>query len=630
MEGFSERAIPATLLPLRPKIVAPGIKRESLEWVNSNTIPQPTQAGQEIQFFIPQYERTYLDTQSTYLVVSANLVLSYPNGDQQGTPLFNHNANGCLLGSFYSLFYRYTVWANTNTTLDDILELGIVALTYLRLSMSKGARQAMSSLFGFADDFNGAGCIIGRRIKGPGSQTARNDSYFSNSSATFGTSYNPVPQGFDNANFIQQYYNGEIRLQSGCPLYPGQQLIQDFQFAIPLIGALGITNDNLYYLGLGQTRVSFFMENPQNCFLLPPIYTKAIAVTPGTIDDVGFVIHPGQPVTPVLATITAGGLVFNQFNITRVRLIANILTLSPEIWEQIMPQILAVGGNKLEARCTSFNVSTATIAQGSAGTMQLLVNQRYGSLKTAVAHFNPTTGCNNPLFTTNNGQAGSPNLEIPFYFNKYGSINPGCTANTAFSIHTEWYPKIGLDPTMYPHQTLAYIMDCLNTLNSGNMKPSISDQNWFVADPAVIAAPQVVTNNTGPVPLSGLWRPAPILAVPQVTTGALYGANVTLGTKTPTRSSLWWLQTLMTGKEINWWDFGGSSEVISNEFFLYWSFETAVRPGMISGKNTMDGSNYLNLNLIAPTTYGYTVYIIGAFDAVCVHDLNTGNINYVK
>lgn len=632
MESYTERAIPATLLPLRPKIVAPGIKRESLEWVNSNTIPQPTQAGQEIQFFIPQYERTYLDTQSTYLVISCNVVLSYPLGDKNSTPLFNHNANGCILGSFYSLFYRYTVWANTNTTLDDIIELGIVALTYLRLSMSKGARQTMSSMLGFADDFNGAGNIIGRRIKGPGSQGCRNDSFFVLSSATLGAAalntVHPVPQGFDNINEFANAQPVEVRMQNGCPVYPTQTIIQDFQFAIPLIGALGVTNDNLYYLGLGQTRVSFFLENPQNCFLLPPVFTKPVLVPPGNIDDTTGGTAPGGATTPLLGTITAGGLSFVSLNITRARLIGNILTLSPEIWQQIMPSIMQSGYNRLEARVTSFSVSTSTIPQGSAGTLQLLVQQRYGSLKSAVAHFNPTTGCNNNTYVTIDGTSTTNNLEITNYFGKYGSINPGCTANTAFSIHTEWYPKIGLDPTNYPHQTLAYIMDCLNTLNSAQTKPSISDQNWFVADPCVCALPVAVTNNQGPVPLSGIWRPAPILAFPQFST--LYGTNVTVGTKTFQRSSAWWLQTLLTQKEINWWDFGGSSEILSNEFFLYWSFETAVRPGMISGKNTMDGSNYLNLNLIAQTTYGYTVYIIGAFDAVLVHDFDTGNVSYIK
>ena len=69
---------------------------------------------------------------------------------------------------------------------------------------------------------------------------------------------------------------------------------------------------------------------------------------------------------------------------------------------------------------------------------------------------------------------------------------------------------------------------------------------------------------------------------------------------------------------------------LSNDFFMYFSLEDTPRPGLLSGKNTMDGSNYLNMPLVATTSYVYNVYFIAVYDALIVHDITQSNVYMIS
>jgi hypothetical protein len=597
MDPFAERAIPSYLINFKPKIVAPGITQETLEWINANTIPAPTPAGQEIQFFLSQLPRTYLDTQSTFLSLQCSLTMT----NKSGRTIFSNGANGCVIGSFYSLFYRYAVWANTSQPLDDIQELGLVAHHYLRLTMARGAKATMSYLMGFTHDYLNCASLTGYRLKGQFPECAVGD-------ATAFQSRSALAQDGRTDTVQEAGINTgqEVRYQFGAGVATDGVVTQNFEVSLPLLGALGITNDNPYYMGLGQTRVSYFLDDPQNAFLLTPAYLRYAA----TVDDSNSTTPPdgGAAITTTATNVQIGGFTYGSFTISRARIIGNVITLSEELWEQMLPSIQANQG-RLVSRVTTFLMSAATIPSGSNGTIQIPANLRAGSLKYVSCHFNPN-GALPPTYTKYGRLQGTDtgvNIELPNYFKKYGSINPGLTQGTAMSINNTWYPKLGLDPTNLPGQTLSYIMDCLNMLNSGNMKPSFSLANWLVIDPNAVQP-------------NGKWRSGVITTQPQ-----------RIGTSaSATSQSTWFLNTLVSPSETNWWDLGLSKETFSNDFFLFFNFESAMRPGMVAGRNTYDGQNILNLNLGQSCAYNYNVQLFAAIDAVLVHVVPTGEVLWIK
>lgn len=580
MDQFSERAIPATLLATKPKVIAAGIVQEQLVVEKTTTIPSPTPAGTEIQFYINQLTNTFWDCSSAYLLLTCVVQLGNRSGNL--LTVYGNDCNGSVLGSFYSLIQRMTVFAGTVNQTDDIQEVGIIAAYYLRLTMTKQARDGMAFLLGFTPDFEVNGGLCQYRLKGTFPMVADGDAAVGN----------------------QLIAGPPVLGVYGQALANNQNQNQVFQVAIPLIGSLGLNNPSMYYLGLGQTKLSIYTDSPANFLHFPPAYqvTTAVAVN-------------GAP--SVNATQNVGGLIIvngDQFRIDRARLIANIIRLDDSVMQKVIALMQPVNGAQLVTKCSSFNIQTQQLQAGVSNIQMINMNIRRGSIKSILVTFNP-----NGVSTL--GQAN----EIGNYFKKYGSINPGLGANTMLQIENVNYPKLGLNPTQFPADTYAYILENLGLLDNDNIKPSINMQNWLVADPNVIvnfgsaAGTNNIPQGTFTYNIATHWRSGSIVSA----FGGAHGASWWLSTYMPTDA------ILEDGAIANPSQSGRDCFVNSNDFFLYFNLEDQPRPGMISGKNTQNGSNTLVLNLMTPTTYVYTIYMIALFDALLVHDFSSNNVYYV-
>lgn len=624
--SYSERAIPATLLPTKPKAIVNGITQEQIQIISQNTIAQPTPGGTEIQFYLPQLPQTFLDTLSSYFCFHVTISLgSAGTASSVNDSIYNNNCNGAILGGFYSMFFRMTVYANSVNVTDDIYELGLTAIYFLRLTMTKTARASMAYMYGFQHDPSNCSALAAYRIAGPFPQISRSDGYdyqYTNPNWVF----TGVPSDWEPG--VPQC----PKLLSGNSYTGGSAatvLTQDFDIAIPVIGSLGVTNDNPYYLGLGNTRISLYTEDPSNFLLLPPVWCRASMVFPNG-DKAAFTAGtPDTPkqVTPVVANINSGGLTLisaGSFTITRARFEAMIIRLDNSVWSELQQAIMSVNGPRLVSKVTSFTTTTQQFANDASGLQQPQMQIRRGSVKSVLITFN-NTGTSTATSMTegpgipNNTTGAAFAEELPNYFKKYGSINPGLTANTNLSVNNVYYPKQGLDPTNYPSETMAYIMDCINMFNTSSTKPSISMQNWLVCDPNILVNNQVNQ-------ISSMWRSGAILNQPQFgNPGTVTNASACYN------RSPWFVETLISLEKLTMeWNTGEDAEIKSNDFFLYFSLEDQPRPGMISGKSTMDGSNYLNAPLLYKTSYAYNVNFIAAFDALLVHEFDTGNVFYVS
>lgn len=606
MDGFSQRALPVTFFPEKPKTIVAGITQEQLQVINQNTIPQPTTFGSEIQFYLPQLGNTFLDCATTYLLFS--VVGQFVN-NTAGATIYANQCNGAVLGSFYSFFQRLTVYANSVNVTDDINELGIVASYYLKLTMSRQARDAMAWLMGFNPDPTLAVGLTGFRVKGPF----------------------PMCENRDVFQYINRVAtaNGP-GITIGLPVAPaGGRFNQAFHVAIPMIGSLGVNNPNMYYLGLGNTRISLFLDDPTNAFLLPPA---------GTLTS----WRPSGATANTREDADAGGLTLSNIWITRARFIGNILRLDDTVMQQVIQLMQPVNGQQLVTKCTSFGVSTQAMPRAQSGLTQLAMNIRRGSVKSILVTFNNTGTCYNGTtetvnaFVTADGSTNGANIEIQNFFKKYGSVNPGLGANTQLLINNVNYPKLGLNPTQFPEETMAYILDGLHLLTSDDMKPSFQMANWLVCDPNVLVYQRAatITNAADPaMTINDAWRTCTYINTQQSIAAGPFAAQYAGCQLSRQQINAFIPQDFadMGGGSLGSLNpYKGESFVNSNEFFLYFNLEDQPRPGMISGKNTMDGSNFLSLNLITNTSYTYTVYMICLFDALLVHDFADRNVYYVS
>lgn len=603
--AYTERGLPQTLIPQKTKVIVPGIVQEQIQVIQQNTIPSPTPAGTEIQIYLPQLINTFLDCQSAYLVFHVITQWNFTAGYGAGFPATSNDLNGALIGSFYSIFYRLTVYANSVNVTDDIIEVGIIAARLLQLTMTRTARDGMAWLLGFnASPFCNSG-LLGYKVRGQFPYGADGDNLaLMNNSTSVGANYilgsgSALGNGLAGAGIINQQYD----------------------FAVPMLGSLGINNPNMYYMGLGNTRISLFTENPNNIFFLPPAFTtsRALAMAPGGV---------GGP--SVQQSIRVGGYALAVFAVTRVRFEANIVRLDQGIMGEISGMLTSTGGSIVN-RCISFQTTTQQIQLGSSGTQQPSLNLRRGCMKSVLTCFNNTGNSTSTLGGLN---GANPEVNV---FNKYGSINPGLGANTMLLINNVSYPKLGLNPTQFPSETFAYILDGLGLFSSDSAKPDIPFQNWLCADPAVISSGMGTLCPTGTADLSAgstsFWRSGAFqqgigvgAAMTWASTTNLNGQNNVV----QTNPSYFWAQApqyLMSSAAMLG---SGFTYCLSNDFFLYFSLEDTPRPGLLSGKNTMDGSNYLNIPLVATTSYTYNVYFIGIFDALIVHDITQSNVYMIS
>lgn len=161
-------------------------------------------------------------------------------------------------------------------------------------------------------------------------------------------------------------------------------------------------------------------------------------------------------------------------------------------------------------------------------------------------------------------------------------------------------------------------------------------QNWLVCDPSVImsgAGSNVGSINSTPG-TTNFWRPGTYLGIPA--TNSLSAISNAVGTadtdalNTAIVTFPSYIYSMIA--PVNFRNAtktcvsGASPYNLSNDFFMYFSFEDTPRPGMLSGKNTMDGSNYLNVPLVAAVSYTYNIYFIGIYDALIVHRFEDSNV----
>lgn len=619
-ESYTTKALPASLMPEKPKTILPGIIQQQIQVIQSNALNQPTLGGATIDWYLPQLPNTFLDCASAMFVLHVSAQFSMQNGYGANQYNFAHNINGCILGSFYSLFQRFTVYANSVNVTDDIWELGIVGYRILNVSMTKDAKEAMAWILGFDTDIFANG-LAGYRIRGSFPMMADGDSVVLLNGAAGTGAFQGLAIGGGAGPFF---------------------FTQQFNIAIPVPGSVGINNPGMYYMGLGNTRISLITETPANFLLLPATATAIGANTALQYTQYvpTFAQVPANPATStvaenVLVTCNVGGFQLVAWNITRCRIEANTVTVPSDILNEILTM---AGAPQLISKTTNFTVSTQPLQQGTSGLQNLQVNNRKGSMRAVMFLFNNQGACTGqPAFVTAN-----TGVEYQNFFNKYGSINPGAGPNTLLSVNNTNYPKIGLNPTQYPCETWSYILESLGLLVTDSIKPTTCMQNWLVADPSVIAYQlNSFTPATGPgTGLSGattnFWRSG---LITNGSAGGIAGSQVAPAIAGPAAAALgvpnnlcalsaWWPWCFQSYWE--WFDIqcvtGGPKIPFSNDFFLYFNLEDTPRPGLISGKNTMDGSNYLNLNLVAPTSYRYNVYIIGIADAIMVHDFNTKEV----
>lgn len=596
---FTEVALPQVLLPFKPKLITPGIVQEVMCVYPSDVIPNPTQPGTEIQLFLPQYLNTFLDPSSSMLIVQCSAVFTGSN-NHTFTSLFN----GAWKGSFYSLFQRMQVLANSVNVTDNINEVGVLMMWLLKLSMSNQARNAMSWILGFSSDWNRHAGTMGYRIKGPFPYVQDNDA-----------TYAVVPQfTWDAGN------NYTWPLMSGNVVVANTQFSQSFMFALPVPGSLGFNNPNLYYMGHGNTRISLYTDDPNQFFALPP--------------QVGYNV-PGLTgvTTSTTATFTTrrqigGGLTLSTFRVNSVRFEANIIRLSDGIMADVLSLVQPIMRNQWVTKCLSFETTTQTMPQGSSGMTQISYNSRLGSVKAVLVVHVPTGPCNNYGAVTSDGTAGGTNLELVNFLGKWNGVNPGLGPNTLFQINNVNYPKIGLNPTQYPNETWAYILDALNLFVTPDLKPAIHMSNWLVADPNACAYnPGTSTSSTTGSATTQFWRCCPVLSGYQSLVlnatnfaGATYSKSLPVGDFFMPRDCP--LLTQVSPASPN--------AAAANEFFMYFNFEDQPRPGMISGKNTYDGSNLYFMYLITVTSYAYTIYMFTFFDELLCFDWTDKNVYAIK
>lgn len=604
--NYTEQAIPSYLQPAKVKRIAPGIVQEQIQVIQQNSIPTPTPGGQEIQFFLPQYSNTFLDCQSAFFTfhVSAQFTLPVAAGYGAAVGNFANASNGAIIGSFYSLFQRMSIYANSVNATDDILEFGIVGLRLLQLTMSLQARRGMHWLLGFMADPYSNSSLMAYRIRGPFPYTADGDSTVLQNN-TGGTA----------APSLATSYGGLALggIGGAGPFYFSQQ----FDIAIPVPGSIGVNNPNMYYMGLGNTRISLYTENPANFLALPAAaaFNRVFPISATTINA-----FPANP--NAVSTTNAAGFQLVSWSITRARFVANIVRLDDVVFRDVLSRIESVSGGILATKVTSFTIGQQTINNGASGQQNIALNIRKGSMIGVIALFNNTGGSSNAAFLA--GAAEYVNI-----FNKYGSINPGLGANTMLQVNNVNYPKLGINPTVNPSDAYAYMLEGLGVLTDNTVKPSIDFTNWLVADPNTVGFSQGTYPQGAGVVVSGattaFWRAGCYTTAPQATASVVPGAAAS---NTACTISPWYLWTFEPQENINWYQsqLGSQRFTLSNDFLLYFSLQDTPRPGLISGKNTMDGSNFLIANLITTTSYLYNVYFIALYDAIIEHNFSTREV----
>lgn len=598
-------AIPTNVLPTPIMMVDPEIDYSQVMIINSYTIPgakgvagdptagatsgsagSSTPTNTQIDLVMLQQENCFLDTRTSALEV--NVVVTFHSQLSTNATDGNINGylNGAVRGSFWSFFYKYTVYANQSQPTDDITDIGVVARWMFATTMSMSMKKAVASLWGFCDDFT-EGCL-GARLFGAAPSLANCLRFFAGGAT-----------GMQDGKYVVMTSNTATRFS-----------VQRFDCILPLFGTLGLGNGGMYYLGLGTTKISLWTEDPSNTFFVPG------AVVNGLVNTAGGVVTMA-PLCPGAATNYQSSLVIDSVVIERVQWWGNLLQVSPGVMQEIKAAGLSPDGIYRQ-RCTSFVVATITIPSGVSGLQMYPFNVKRWSNKLTLLVFPPTE---NATTVAANGTNVSP-------FLKYGSLNPSLGANTVMMMNNTRYPKNGYDCLNYPQQAHYENLKALQawTGNTG-ARSDIQMCNWMKMDPQGIlnpfptgawAAPTAYAQMNADL-ISRGWENG------QFNTITATGVRSWLSTMVPTFyagagsvANKFLTSAVQASTDSIAVNVAGNGHryVQSQDFYLAVDPEILPASTYVSGISVNATGNFFQANITYPLKNAYTLYYIVMFDGL--------------
>lgn len=440
---------PSELSYSMPTQIPAGIKQTQLRQINYNTIPNSdasgTPAGTEIQIVIPQLDACFLDPSTTY--INVKFTVTYTCADDVN-PMPDL---GGILGSGWSLFNRYQVYANNSTLVDDINEVGVLANALYRLNMDGSMRSGSGGVYGFQTTTN---YDMTYTTIGDGTQFKKTDEWVAGSAATqqwyeegavsklcspsnaFGLRFftnqaNECPTrgtfngATSNLLYDQLKKNGTRTIgAAGDGLVNGaQSLTQTFNVCLPLFGILGSGSDRMFPMFIGPTRINLITES-----LAAMTLTKTSKIT-----------------------------AVSKIGIQTCEFIGTYLRLDPASVAMVMGSLPSP--MQFVMRCTSYVQSSLPLAASTAkGTFEGLVSSRRASTKFILGLFSPSTSA----------------------FGKFSSVNPNLGIGTCLVVNGQQFPQQTIDPYNYPHEYFNQVLMAMNTAGNLHGKPSICASNYMV------------------------------------------------------------------------------------------------------------------------------------------------------
>lgn len=442
---------PSELSYPMPSQIPAGIKQVQLRQINYNTIPQPTPQGTEIQIVIPQLDACFLDPSTTYINVKFQVTYTAQAGK------FPFSDHGGILGSGWTLFDRYQVYANNSTLVDDINEVGVLANALYRLNMDSSLRQGSGGPLGFqhttAYDFchytttqagttagidseaniavvestTISGVADGGFIKPHSNSNAIGLRYWSQLASEGPDSIT----GYGVADRTVQDFNNKFGAYDTTPAISANTVCtQTMNVCLPLFGILGSGSDRMFPMFIGPTRINLIVAN----------------------------LLGASGAGSLCKTTTLGTAGVTAMSILNCEFIGTYLRLDPASVAMVMGSLPSP--MQFVMRCTSYvNSSLPLSANTAAGTYEGLVSSRRASTKFILGLFSPSLGA----------------------FGKYASVNPNLSIGSCLVINGQQFPQQTIDPYNYPHEYMNQVHMALNTANNLNSKPSIMPTNYMVA-----------------------------------------------------------------------------------------------------------------------------------------------------
>ncbi|MDE2025624.1 MAG: hypothetical protein KGJ07_03970 [Patescibacteria group bacterium] len=606
-----------------------------------------------VQIQIPAQAMTFLDPSTHYLNVRGYLQLTYSKAEgntlAQAPHILRNVPNGtcALIGSSWSLFNQLITQGLNSLQLDQIQEVGILALNMFKFDYNVAERQLMAPCLGFACSNPGtlSSCFIlnsnpiGSTIAGdPGlialnngytgaSSVASTDSFYAGgggwflAGASFGAatsaansnqwdysfmgttsdstiSSSMVGYRFDTSNFYGNDCGPSFSSDAkNAAANSWTSMVIDFQ--CPMIGCLGAGNDKLYPMWLGPTTIQLTTEN--NTVAFQQCQNLQIQAPQGSVTGANN-IQP-QTVTAAFVYQTVES-VFDAVSVYSDTL-QSILELPAA--QGRMPGIFRV-------RCISWILNTYTIPAGTSGQFDCQITSRRSSNKFYLVTFNPQNYSQYVVY----GAGGGLNVTNGALYNttRYGKFESACpnlASNTGAFINNDLYPYQGLDCKNKPNDALYQTLKTMNVATNRGEKPCFNPSSWFVSDYNRYVQ-NTTTGITNMSVYNPYWRPISVDI-----NSALMGIT-----------TLWGSGMTKTSPGLV------GSNKFENGFFLCIDTETFSKRANISGISTLFGNNLLRLRIdscysqnggttwtgsLAGLSCSYMAYIYACYD--CILEFNS-------